>query len=206
MTAGTSRFRQGAGRISLDFLRTLRYRGRREQTEELGDEVALAAWLGQFGPALPALDERPPSGAELPGARRLREAIFELITATRAGTACPAATLDIVNRAASRDVPAPMIDPDGQLSWHAPDPVPAVLALVARDALDLVTTPAIARLRECGNPDCQVLFLDSSRPGARRWCDMSTCGNQAKKAVFRTKTTTNRPILTQPELVAHPGR
>jgi predicted RNA-binding Zn ribbon-like protein len=189
MTAGTSRFRQGAGRISLDFLRTLRYRGRQEQTEELGTEADLAVWLGQFGPALPALDERAPSGDELAGARRLREAIFGLITDTRAGAACPAATLDTVNRAASRAVPAPRLDPGGQLSWQAPEPVPAVLALVARDALELAASPAVARLRECGNPDCRILFLDASRPGARRWCDMSTCGNQAKKAAFRGKAT-----------------
>ena len=44
------RFRQGAGRLCLGYLRTLRYRGRPEVTEELADPEALAAWVGQCGP------------------------------------------------------------------------------------------------------------------------------------------------------------
>jgi predicted RNA-binding Zn ribbon-like protein len=60
--------------------------------------------------------------------------------------------------------------------------VEATLALVARDALDLVSSADLARVRPCSNPECQVLFLDSSRPGRRRWCSMGTCGNRAKKA------------------------
>ena len=81
MEAGTARFRTGAGRICLDFTRTLRYRGRPGETEELPDQVALAAWLRQFGPGLP---ERLPTPAQLALARRLREAVHEMITAARA--------------------------------------------------------------------------------------------------------------------------
>lgn len=180
------RFRQGAGRISLDFIRTLRYRGRTGETEELPDESALEQWLRELGPALDVpRPPQPPSPAELAEAWRLREAIYELITAARAGAEVPAAALTAVNDVAARPVPAPALTLDGKLSWHADAPVPAVLALLARDGLDLVTSPALARLRACANPDCRVLFLDSSRPGARRWCDMNTCGNQAKKAAFR---------------------
>jgi predicted RNA-binding Zn ribbon-like protein len=186
MTAGAARFRQGAGRICLDFIRTLRYRGRTGETEELGNEAALADWLTQFGPAQ---QERLPSASELAESRRLREAIYELITTARQGAVCAPANLEIINEAAARAVPAPRIDVGRKVSWHAADPVRAVLALVARDALDLVASPAVGRLRECANPECRVLFLDSSRPGARRWCDMSTCGNQAKKAAFRRPVT-----------------
>lgn len=64
-----------------------------------------------------------------------------------------------------------------------------LLALIARDALDLVTTPAaLGRIRDCASPDCGAIFLDNSRPGTRRWCSMDRCGNQAKKATFRGKT------------------
>jgi predicted RNA-binding Zn ribbon-like protein len=187
MAAGAARFRQGSGRICLDFIRTLRYRGRPGETEELGNEAALADWLTQFGPARP---ERLATASELAGSRRLREAMHELIATAREGAVCAPANLEIINEAAGRAVPAPRIDAGLQVSWHAADPVAAVLALVARDALDLVTSPAVGRLRECANPECRVLFLDSSRPGARRWCDMSTCGNQAKKAAFRGRPVT----------------
>src|SRR5664280_2943804 len=37
-----------------------------------------------------------------------------------------------------------------------------------------------AFIRECGAPDCEWLFLDQSRNGSRRWCDMKSCGNRQK--------------------------
>jgi predicted RNA-binding Zn ribbon-like protein len=45
----------------------------------------------------------------------------------------------------------------------------------------------VARVRECAGEDCGALFLDTSRPGTRRWCSMDTCGNRAKKSTFRGK-------------------
>jgi predicted RNA-binding Zn ribbon-like protein len=35
-------------------------------------------------------------------------------------------------------------------------------------------------LRRCANDLCRFLFIDTSRSGSRRWCDMSVCGNRAK--------------------------
>ena len=79
------------------------------------------------------------------------------------------------------------------MTWHADDPVSAILALVSRDALDLVASPAILRVRQCANQACRVMFFDSSRPGTRRWCSMATCGNQAKKTTLRTRAGTGAP-------------
>jgi predicted RNA-binding Zn ribbon-like protein len=47
-------------------------------------------------------------------------------------------------------------------------------------AADLLVEPRLARVRQCGNPKCVWLFLDTSRAGNRRWCAMSMCGNRAK--------------------------
>jgi predicted RNA-binding Zn ribbon-like protein len=37
-------------------------------------------------------------------------------------------------------------------------------------------------LRRCANPECLWLFIDASKSGNRRWCDMASCGNRAKAA------------------------
>jgi len=37
--------------------------------------------------------------------------------------------------------------------------------LIARDALDLVSSGAIGRVRHCADPTCRALFYDGSRPG-----------------------------------------
>ncbi len=36
------------------------------------------------------------------------------------------------------------------------------------------------RIRGCANPDCILWFLDTTRPGTRRWCSMAACGNRDK--------------------------
>jgi predicted RNA-binding Zn ribbon-like protein len=182
------RFRQGAGRLCLDFVRTLRNRGTAGAVEELVDGPALAAWTAQIGPVLPG-PEQTPTSRQVSEARALREAIYELIaTARTTGPgSCGRAARELVNRAASAAVPQPSLDATGELRWEAEQPVAAVLALAARDALDLVTSTALGRVRDCASPDCGATFLDSSRPGTRRWCSMGTCGNQAKKATYRTK-------------------
>ena len=93
-----------------------------------------------------------------------------------------------MNRA--EPVPVPALDARGQLRYGAEEPVTAVPAAVARDALDLATAPAPARVRACTGPHRGAWFLDNSRPGNRRWCSMETCGNQAKKSTWRGEQAT----------------
>ena len=49
---------------------------------------------------------------------------------------------------------------------------------LALQAVELLQDVPITRTRLC--PGCGWLFIDSSRGGQRRWCDMATCGNAAK--------------------------
>ncbi|MFT3866757.1 MAG: ABATE domain-containing protein [Solirubrobacterales bacterium] len=183
-------FRSGAGRLCLDFIRTLRHRGRSCAEEELATPERLASWIAQFG----LCDTLPPAPApeQVADAHALREAVNELITAARGpgGTAsCPSGARQTVNTAAAAPIPVPHLRPDGQLRRRADDPIAAGLALIARDALALIDSEDLARIRACANADCRVLFIDHSRPGTRRWCSMQTCGNRAKKAAQRNRAT-----------------
>ncbi|MDG6110439.1 CGNR zinc finger domain-containing protein [Dactylosporangium aurantiacum] len=51
---------------------------------------------------------------------------------------------------------------------------------LAAGAVDLLTRLPRERLRRCPGPRCGWLFLDSSKAGRRRWCDMTTCGTHDK--------------------------
>jgi predicted RNA-binding Zn ribbon-like protein len=175
----TDRFRAGAGRLCLDFIRTLRYRGTPSEVEELPDASAWGAWIDQFGPF--ATPVHPASAGD---AQALREAIHELLIGE-----VREAVRRRLNRFAALPVPAPSLAASGEVRWQAADPAEAMLALLARDALDLVTSPESARIRRCAGERCGALFLDTSRPGTRRWCSMEICGNQAKKSTYRAKAT-----------------
>jgi predicted RNA-binding Zn ribbon-like protein len=50
---------------------------------------------------------------------------------------------------------------------------------VARAASALLQSEA-SRLRICGGSDCGWMYVDRSRNGLRRWCEMQTCGTVAK--------------------------
>jgi len=178
-----TRFRTGAGRLCLDLVRTLRRRGQPDAVEELPDADTVVAWTRQVGPATAGPIMEQADLAER--TRTLREAIYELLVSARAGEPAPEHARAVVNEAARPAVPAPQLWADGGLVWTADDPVQAALALVARDALELATSSAVARVRRCADPSCGALFVDSSRTASRRWCSMDVCGNRAKRAAMR---------------------
>lgn len=60
------------------------------------------------------------------------------------------------------------------------------LWLVALSAEALLLGDRLVRVKACDN--CGWLFLDTSKNGTRRWCNMHTCGSQAKsKAYYHRK-------------------
>jgi predicted RNA-binding Zn ribbon-like protein len=52
--------------------------------------------------------------------------------------------------------------------------------VLAMRAMDLLQDVPVTRLRQCAGPNCAWVFIDTSKAGRRCWCDMTTCGNDAK--------------------------
>jgi len=168
-----------SGRLCLDFVATLGSRGQLnlERLREPGD---LERWLAQAGLGV----RGPVSPADLAAAVRLREAIYGLVLLDPGGRRPGAAR--VVNQTAAPAPLVPELDEGGRgAAWASGGTVAQALSSVARDAIDLLSGPLIGRVRSCAGPDCTILFIDTSRPGARRWCSMEACGNQAKSAGLR---------------------
>jgi predicted RNA-binding Zn ribbon-like protein len=73
-------------------------------------------------------------------------------------------------------------------SWSGvEDDLTSLLWPVARAASSLLSSPELARVRECADDTCGWLFLDISRNASRRWCDMADCGNRAKARRYRER-------------------
>jgi predicted RNA-binding Zn ribbon-like protein len=65
--------------------------------------------------------------------------------------------------------------------WHGVEEIlESVLWPVLRSAANLVTSDEARRIRVCGSPDCGWMYVDRSRNGLRRWCQMETCGTIEK--------------------------
>ncbi|MEP6561774.1 MAG: ABATE domain-containing protein [Nakamurella sp.] len=128
--------------------------------------------------------------ADISAARDLRDALWRLsrrCTAGRPADPADPADLATVNRAAASASLVPQINADGSSDWTVPTTAAAVLSTVARDAIEVLTGPTARRLRECAADDCQLVFLDTSRPGTRRWCSMERCGNRHKVHALRSR-------------------
>ncbi|MFD5090744.1 CGNR zinc finger domain-containing protein [Amycolatopsis thailandensis] len=53
--------------------------------------------------------------------------------------------------------------------------------------LGAVQTLGVERFRACGAPTCQGAFIDTTRPGRRRYCMPGLCGNRVNVANHRAR-------------------
>jgi predicted RNA-binding Zn ribbon-like protein len=159
--------------------------------EVLHEPSDLVTWAGLS--RLPDGLDLTVSPGELERARTLRDAML-LLAADRAHGRPPQAPhLDVVNAAAAAPPLVARIGPDGTRSWAPGATGTQLLATVARDAIDLFTGPFAERIRECGAHNCHLLFVDTSRPGRRRWCAMEHCGNREKVRAHRARHAPTKP-------------
>jgi predicted RNA-binding Zn ribbon-like protein len=176
-------FRFGLGHVTLDFLATLGGRAG-SRIERLAAPGDLSRWIAEAGIAA-----APRASSErLDDARELREAIRRVLDCARPGGRPGAPDLRLVNEWARSPVAAPQIGPGLARVSVGPDPVTGALAHIARESVEFVTGPELARVRTCAG--CTLLFIDRSRPGTRRWCSMERCGNRNKTAHYRQKRRT----------------
>jgi len=176
-------FKFRGGRLALDLPASLAGRRRPEPTELLVDPDDLGRWLVAAGLAPRAPRTTPEDVAD---ARELREAIYRLATSCAHRRPLAAADRALVNRWAAHPAPAPQLAADGSLTWIGGG-VHALLAAIARDAVELFGGATAARIRACAGEGCAIVFLDSSRAGHRRWCSMASCGNKAKVNEYRRR-------------------
>jgi predicted RNA-binding Zn ribbon-like protein len=162
-----------ADRPVLDFLATIAERGTTDE-EKLQRPGDLAEWCLQSGitSASPAV-----TSAELAAAIDVREAAYRMLCALIDGAAPDFKDRALVNAAAERPPPVPQLDAAGAVTRTGG--IDAVIALLTRDCLDFFAGRDRELLHRCDDPKCTRLFVDRSRGGRRRWCDMKGCGDRA---------------------------
>lgn len=170
------------GRHALNFVGTLGKRGQGD-IERLGTPADLVRWAEEAG-----LASCSATAADLHAARQLREAMYRLTVSTVGRVAAQTEDVALVNEWAARETAVPVLAlRSGTLQrGDSGSPASAVLAAVARDAIDLLTGPEAASIRGCEDPTCTLLFVDTSRGHRRRWCSMDRCGARAKMRTFRS--------------------
>jgi predicted RNA-binding Zn ribbon-like protein len=180
------------GRPAVDFVNTHRERWRRG-VETLVTPEDLQGWLIRAG-VMDADAPAPVTRKVLAQARDLREAMDLLLVATIEGRPAPTDAITLVDDwlvfAGAR--PQLVLDAAGSGSAllterAAADSPRRALGMVALDAAEMLGTAQRTRIRICASETCSGRFFDRSPAGARRWCSMRTCGNEAKVRRHRAR-------------------
>jgi predicted RNA-binding Zn ribbon-like protein len=179
---------------ALDFLNTLhpghgRTDEQHQRDEHLAKPADAAVWLLEHELV------HPDAGIALLDTdhariRRVRSALREIVDSVVEGRPPDADAVHLVNAVLEQRRPT-RIELDGTAlrigHRHAETPVDDALALIAEAIIEELATGRPERLRVCANDRCRWAFFDSSPTGRRRWCDMRSCGNQAKAARYRAR-------------------
>lgn len=187
------------GHPAIDLINTLDWRFRESGSQELlesyGDLLRFCSQSGLLTPRLTLrLVRDSDEGATarvLLAARELREAAAQMLYAAIDGHKTDAAwvkKLGLFFRGGHEH--RELLWADSRLDWRWPEDESAPdlpLWQLALSTEELMTSDRMALLRECGNPECRWLFLDTSKNHTRRWCDMKVCGNRMKARRFKAQ-------------------
>ncbi|HEY3112072.1 MAG TPA: ABATE domain-containing protein [Gemmatimonadaceae bacterium] len=190
-------FRYVGGDPALDFVNTVDWTEHGLVHERLSDYAQLVRWAegaGVIGVAdareLRKAASRHPdeAGRAFRSALRVREAMQLLAKGLAAPkSVAPAevkAALELLNASLRNSLARLQLEPGARgmsLSWRGfgselESPIWAVVWSAAR----LLASEEVDKLRICAGENCGWVYVDRSRNGLRRWCEMATCGTLRK--------------------------
>lgn len=155
------------------------------QADELQDPVALGEWMRRHG--LIKHVAAPPQKT-FEAALQLRDAIRDylkcepaeryrrLIVTTALNTAMEPFALRVA-----------AIGKHGFALRPMPTDAEAGLSGIVAELYDAASAGTLDRLKMCAADECQRVFFDRSRPGTRRWCQSTLCGNREKTRTYRQR-------------------
>jgi predicted RNA-binding Zn ribbon-like protein len=156
-----------------------------EGPDRLADAADARPWLVTAGLLANGAELRQ---ADLNLVRGVREGLRAMLVHNAGGPPPSANAFAPLREVATDGIARTDFDEHGEVVLSAAgDSVSARLTellLIIRDAQRDGTW---ARLKACGNDECQWAFYDRSRNHGGTWCEMSSCGNKLKNREFRAR-------------------
>jgi predicted RNA-binding Zn ribbon-like protein len=150
--------------------------------DQLATPVEIARWIRASG--LGSVTAAHVSPADVAALAELRSAVRELFTAAADEREPDLNAVSLINADARLVLGAPALRWSAgppQQRWQAeqPDTAANALALIARDAIEIVTGPLGPVIHPCEAHGCARIFFRTH--GRRRWCS-NTCGDRVRVA------------------------
>jgi predicted RNA-binding Zn ribbon-like protein len=186
----TPQFELISGSLCLDFANTVHNSGASDPGDDLSGYHDLLSWAEQAGiltrsaTRMLASGRYPDHFSILSYAKKTRECVYAVFSAVAAGKKPPQPALAHLNSVLKEAMPHLSLQcSHAEFDWkwdNVGDPRRFIMWNVAYSAAKLLTSDQARRVRECSGSSCTWLFLDKSKNGSRRWCDMKNCGNREK--------------------------
>ncbi|MET4385745.1 putative RNA-binding Zn ribbon-like protein [Bradyrhizobium sp. F1.4.3] len=156
-----------------------------QQAEELADPSALGDWMHQHG----LIDRGAvPSQRTFAAALQLRGAIRDYLKSDPAERHRKAAATAPLNKAMEPfALRVAAIGKDGFGLMPMQADAQAGLSAIVAELYNAAATGTLGRLKMCAAGECQRVFFDRSKPGTRRWCQSTLCGNREKTRTYRER-------------------
>jgi predicted RNA-binding Zn ribbon-like protein len=151
--------------------------------DQLPDTAALTAFLTEHG------IEVEPMRRDLDAVHDLRTRLREVLDERDAGAIEHRASALVAGGLGSVGL---VTDAQGRQQWCARTRPDADLAdrlalLGGLGVLGALRTLGPERFRDCASDTCSGVFIDTTRPGRRRYCMPDLCGNRANVAAYRAR-------------------
>ncbi len=181
------------GDPALDLVNTVDWTSRGPEEDRLFSYDQVVRWAEGAGVLDAAAGRRlrhlastrqKPAGAALAFAHRVRDVLHDLFGAIARGEPSAAALTSfnsLLAQALERLELAPESRAGYRWRWRDRDSdLRSPLWPVLWSAAKLLESDEVGGLRICDGDDCGWMYVDRSRNGLRRWCQMRTCGTREK--------------------------
>jgi predicted RNA-binding Zn ribbon-like protein len=180
------------GSLALDFTNTVHSYGTADPEDDLKTVADLLEWALQAGVLrdgdVRLAESLRENKVRFRRALTLRELLYDIFSRAAQGKRPSRGALqrfEALYNGAAKNAEFQAESDHYRLTWLETDPLERVVREIIRSAAELLTSDALTRVRQCSGEDCSWLFVDNSRNGMRRWCEMRACGNRAKVRRFR---------------------
>jgi predicted RNA-binding Zn ribbon-like protein len=170
---------------SLDVRHFVHHGVQHAEADELGDAASLGNWLARH-----SLNRtgKVPSAPTFEAALALRGVIRDYLERQPAERRREAALREALDKAIER---FPLrVTASGKeglrlvpIGTDAASGLAAVIAELYSGSAD----GTLDRLKMCASDECKRVFFDRSKPGTRRWCQSTLCGNREKTRTYRER-------------------
>jgi predicted RNA-binding Zn ribbon-like protein len=170
---------------SLDLRHFVHYGLQHAQSDELESADALGKWMFRHGLTRP---DTVPSPATFEAALGLRGKIRDYLECEPAERKRNVAVSEALNKAMERfPLRVAAVGKQGLELTPVGSEVASGLSAIVAELYNGSANKSLDRLKMCASDECKRVFFDRSKPGTRRWCQSTLCGNRQKTRSYRER-------------------